>query len=93
MNFSLNIIFVICEYHYSEDEGELRNHPPLILQTKKGKRTRRSPKKFITKFSLDFCTTQGSVADDNETERVSSGEHCENSSDGLCSEVVQGTWF
>ncbi|KAF5759225.1 putative transcription factor B3-Domain family [Helianthus annuus] len=80
-----------CKEEPNEDEGELKNQDPLILLTKKGKRTRRSPKKFITKLSLDFCTTQGTVAEDNETERVSSAEHCENSSDGLCSEVVQGS--
>ncbi|KAJ0681013.1 putative transcription factor B3-Domain family [Helianthus annuus] len=80
-----------CKEEPNEDEGEQKNQDPLILLTKKGKRTRRSPKKFITKLSLDFCTTQGTVAEDNETERVSSAEHCENSSDGLCSEVVQGS--
>ncbi|KAI7733920.1 hypothetical protein M8C21_032039 [Ambrosia artemisiifolia] len=82
-----------CIEPNEEDEGELKDEEPLILQIQKGKRTRRSPKKFITKLSLDFCTTQGTVAEDNETDRVSSAEHCENSSDGLCSEVVQGICF
>ncbi|KAK9056671.1 hypothetical protein SSX86_024033 [Deinandra increscens subsp. villosa] len=80
-----------CKEANEEDDGERKNQVPLILQTKKGKRTRRSPKKFITKLSLAFCTNQGTVAEDNETERVSSTEHCENSSEGLCSEVVQGS--
>lgn len=91
--FVLYIIFVICEFGYLEDEGEVKNQCPLIPQTKKGKRTRRSPKKFITKLSLGFCKTEGTVTEDNETERVSFAEHCENSSDGLCSEVVQGNMF
>ncbi|XP_076942281.1 uncharacterized protein LOC143612101 isoform X2 [Bidens hawaiensis] len=77
----------------NEDEVEVKNQCPLIPQTKKGKRTRRSPKKFITKLSLGFCKSEGTVAEDNVTERVSFAEHCENSSDGLCSEVFQGNMF
>ncbi|KAD3066436.1 hypothetical protein E3N88_34316 [Mikania micrantha] len=78
-----------CKEANKEDVGEPKNLAPSILQTKKGKRTRRSPKKFIAKLSLDFFANQKTIVVDHETERISSAERCENSSDGLCSEVVQ----
>ncbi|KAL8238270.1 hypothetical protein R6Q59_019351 [Mikania micrantha] len=80
-----------CKEANKEDVGEPKNLAPSILQTKKGKRTRRSPKKFIAKLSLDFFANQKTIVVDHETERISSAERCENSSDGLCSEVVQGS--
>lgn len=74
-----------------EKEDEVKNQTPLVVQTKKGKRTRRSPKKFIAKLSLDFCSTQVKIEEEGETERVSCVDHCENSSDGMSSEVAQGS--
>lgn len=70
-----------------EDEGKLKNQTPILIQTKKGKRTRRSPKKFIARLCLDFC--ERNVEEDGE--RVSCVDQCENSSDGLSSEVLQGS--
>ena len=60
----------------------------MLIQTKKGKRTRRSPKKFIARLCLDFC--ERNVEEDGE--RVSCVDQCENSSDGLSSEVLQGIY-
>lgn len=68
-------------------ENEIQVH----VQTKKGKRTRRSPKKFIRKLSLDFCSNQEHVEED--VERGSCVDQCDNISDELTSEVVQGICY
>nr|XP_043620583.1 uncharacterized protein LOC122592429 isoform X2 [Erigeron canadensis] len=73
-----------------EEECELNNQTPVPVQTNKGKRTRRSPKKFIARFTLDLCSTQRNGEEDSEIQRVSCAAQCDNS-DGPSSEVVQGS--
>ncbi|KAL7590797.1 uncharacterized protein LOC111895677 [Lactuca sativa] len=72
-----------------EEENKVENEIQVHVQTKKGKRTRRSPKKFIRKLSLDFCSNQEHVEED--VERGSCVDQCDNISDELTSEVVQGS--
>ncbi|GJY20497.1 DNA-binding pseudobarrel domain-containing protein [Tanacetum coccineum] len=73
-----------------EDEDELKHQDPIPVKTIKGKRTKRSPKKFIARLSLDFCLNQG-VTNEDDGERASCADQCGNSSDGLGSEVLQGS--
>ncbi|KAI3753155.1 hypothetical protein L2E82_25201 [Cichorium intybus] len=77
------------EVKEEEQEDKPKNRIQVLAQTKKGKRTRRSPKKFIERLSLDFCTNQENVEEDGE--RASCVDHCDDISDGLSSEVVQGS--
>lgn len=77
------------EVKEEQQEDKPKNQIPVSLQTKKGKRTRRSPKKFIERLSIDFCSNQENVEEDGE--RVSCVDQCDNISDELSSEVVQGS--
>ncbi|PWA53986.1 B3 DNA binding domain-containing protein [Artemisia annua] len=79
-----------CKKAKEEIEDELKHQTPIPVKMTKGKRTKRSPKKFIARLSLDFCSNQG-VTNEEDGERVSCVDQCGNSSDGLGSEVLQGS--
>ncbi|KAL4555757.1 hypothetical protein LXL04_038385 [Taraxacum kok-saghyz] len=77
------------EVKEEQEDKAINNQIIVPVHTIKGKRTRRSPKKFIGRLSLDFCSNQDNIEEDGE--RVSCVDQCDNISDGLSSEVVQGS--
>ncbi|XP_071726181.1 uncharacterized protein [Rutidosis leptorrhynchoides] len=65
---------------------ELKNQILVPAQTKKGKRTQRIPKRFIPKLSQDTA-----INVEEEEDRASCVDQCDNGSDGLSSEVQGST--